>query len=126
MTREIQDTFEFGVKPLPFTINVNSPLCACFVVGSSVVMTSGATTFNCAFFVAVNPQLSVAVKVKSYVPAGPALLTVRMPVVGLTLNVPVKPAVLETAVIVATVPLSVGAALGVKLRELPFTTSRLV
>ena len=56
-------TFEFAVKPLPKTIREKSPLCACFVVGSSAVITTGGTTVKENVFWLVAPQLSVAVTV---------------------------------------------------------------
>ena len=56
-------TFEFAVKPLPKTIREKSPLCACFVVGSSAVITTGGTTVKENVFWLAAPQLSVAVTV---------------------------------------------------------------
>ena len=79
----------------------------------------GALTVKLNVLVLVEPQLSVAVTVTTYgVPeAGPALLMVITPVAAFPLNVPLKPgAAAET---VATLPLSVGAALGVTVVPFP-------
>ena len=67
--------------------------------------------------VMVDPQLSVAVTVTRYgvIEAGPALLTVITPVLGLPAKLPVKPgAAAETE---TTLPLSVGAVPGVTVME---------
>ena len=72
--------------------------------------------------VLINPQLSVAVTVTTYGvrEPGPALLIVITPVEALPLSVPVKPG--AVAVRVATLPLSLGATLGVTLMVVAGTT----
>jgi hypothetical protein len=74
-------------------------------------------TFSVKLVVEVALQLSVAVTVTVYVPAGPALLIVTTPVVWFTLKLPVKPGAEAEMLLIET--LSLGGALGVTVVPAP-------
>lgn len=93
-------------------------LPCCCESGPAAVIVGGVLTDKVKLVLEVAPQLSVAVTVSVYVPAGAALVTLTMPVVGLMLNEPVKPADAVT-VRLEIVPLSVGATEGVTVVLVP-------
>jgi hypothetical protein len=92
------------------TVKVETPLMKADVGEKLLAMVGGATTVKVNVLVVASVQLSVKVTVTVNAPAGAALAIVTTPVLGLTLNVPVKPG--AAAVAVTTEPLSTGTEVG--------------
>lgn len=95
----------------------------CCRVSELAAMVGTVLTKSVKLELAVAPQLSVAVTVMVYVPAGAALAIVTTPA-ALTLKVPPKLGTDETLTLI-TEPLSVGAADGVTVAPVPKLSVRL-